>query len=134
MTCYLRCPRADSRSYRIYEHGASDSELRKEGMGFDPLAASYIAAYLLFSGLLPLCNKAIFTIFPFPVTATVIQIFTVAAMLLLMTVASSSSMSDRYGSIWTKLRLLLLPSMFFAGNITLTNLGTWITAPEPPPC
>lgn len=90
---------------------------------FDPLAASFISAYLLFSGLLPLANKAIFTIFPFPVTATVIQICAVAALLLVMTGCSRSRTSDRYGSTWTKARLLLLPSMFFAGNISLTNLG-----------
>lgn len=96
---------------------------------FDPLAASFIASYLLFSGLLPLCNKAIFTIFPFPVTATVIQICAVAALLLVMTRCRASGTGDRYGSTWTKMRLLLLPSMFFAGNISLTNLGTRAIAP-----
>jgi hypothetical protein len=90
---------------------------------FDPLAAGYIGAYLLFSGLLPLANKAIFSIFPFPVTATVIQICAVAAFLLVMTGCTGSHSTDRYGSTWTKARLLLLPAMFFAGNISLTNLG-----------
>ena len=90
---------------------------------FDPLAASFIGAYLLFSGVLPLANKAIFTIFPFPVTATVIQICAVAALLLVMIGCTGSRTGDRYGDTWTKIRLLLLPSMFFAGNIALTNLG-----------
>lgn len=92
----------------------------------DPLAAVAIGGYLAVSGLMPLFNKALFTLFPFPVTATVVQICAVAALLLLATSSSGGSGGD-YGSTRTKARLLLLPSMFFVGNITLTNLGIHLT-------
>ena len=95
-------------------------------MGADPLGVVAVCGYLAISGVLPLFNKALFQLFPFPVSATVLQIAVVALLLALLGKCRRGA-AALGGSVWAKAKLLLLPSFFFAANITLTNLGVHLT-------
>lgn len=97
------------------------------------VTGTVIAAYLTVSGLLPLYNKALFQLFSFPVSATMLQLAAVSLMLFLrdrlVRLWCRGSQPPAIGaSFGTKAKLLLLPAAFFGGNITLTNLGIHLTA------
>eukprot|EP01006_Ploeotia_vitrea_P007370 TRINITY_DN16855_c0_g1_i1.p1 TRINITY_DN16855_c0_g1~~TRINITY_DN16855_c0_g1_i1.p1 ORF type:complete len:604 (-),score=35.78 TRINITY_DN16855_c0_g1_i1:166-1977(-) len=99
--------------------------------------AIFTALYYMFSSFLPLYNKVTLTMYPFPLTATGIQVFVAAisvwicrgAIGLVKMFQKSDKREPLLPSTESKLHwghktmYMVIPSLFFALNIALTNVS-----------
>lgn len=102
------------------------------------VTGTVIAAYLTVSGLLPLYNKALFQLFSFPVSATMLQLAAVSLMLFLrdrlVRLWCRGSQPPAIGaSFGTKAKLLLLPAAFFGGRRHYPGSSYWRWQHATPP-